>query len=146
LETTLNDWTGIISAGMEFAPAAGIVLLAGLAAWLLWRLVRRVLQAFNRSHAPQDLVQRGRAFERREPILEPAAARNPPPASVSEIHALRASIDALTRQVADLSGKLAAPDETRLHAANRPSPLAVSHGDRAISVERRGPRAVSLSR
>jgi hypothetical protein len=91
-------------------------------------------------------VQRGRAFERREPILEPATARNPPPATVSEILALRASIDALARQVAELSGKLAAPDEARLHAANRPAPLATGHEDRAVSVERPAPRAVSLSR
>jgi hypothetical protein len=147
LETTLNDRMGIISAGMEIAPAAGIVLLAALAAWLLWRMARRALRAFgDRSQAPRDHVHRARAFERREPILEPATARNPPPATVSEILALRASIDALTRQVAELSGKLAAPEEAGLHAANRPSPLAVSHGDRAISVERRGPRAVSLSR
>jgi hypothetical protein len=144
LETTLNDWTGIISAGMEFAPAAGIVLLAALAAWLLWRMARQALG--NRSHAPRDHVQRGRAFERREPILEPATARNPPPATVSEILALRASIDALARQVAELSGKLAAPDEARLHAANRPAPLATGHEDRAVSVERPAPRAVSLSR
>ena len=147
LETTLNDWTGIISAGTEFAPAAGIVLLAGLAAWLLWRMVGRVLRAFgSQPHAPRDHVRRGRAFERREPVLEPATARNPPPATVSEIQALRASIDALARQVAELSGKLAAPDEARLHAANRPAPLATGHEDRAVSVERRGPRAVSLSR
>ena len=142
----MNDWTQIMSAGLEFAPAAGIVLMAALAVWLVRRMVKRILGAFGRrSHAPQDFVQPGRPLERREPILEPATAQNGP-ATSSEILALQASIDPLTRQVAELSGKLAAPDEARLHAANRPSPLAVSHGDRAISVERRGPRAVSLSR
>jgi ABC-type nickel/cobalt efflux system permease component RcnA len=143
----LNDWTGIISAGMEFAPAAGIVLLAGLAAWLLWRMVGRVLRAFgNQPHAPRDHVPRGRAFERREPVLEPATARNPPPATVSEIHALRASIDALARQVAELSGKLAAAEDAGAPAAHRPTPVAMSREDQAVSVERRAARAISLSR
>jgi hypothetical protein len=151
LENTLNDWTEIISASTELAPAAGILLLTALAAWLLWRMVRRVARAFgSRSDDPRDLVQRGPPFERREPILEPAGARNPPPAQVSEIHALRASIDALTRQVADLSGKLAGTDATRIHVASRPSPVATNHEDRAVSIERRAalapPRSVSLSR
>lgn len=147
----MSDWTEIISASRELAPAAGILLLTALAAWLLWRMVRRVLRAFgNGTDAPRDLVQRGRPFERREPILEPVAARNPPPAQVSEIHALRVSIDALTRQVADLSGKLAGTDAMRIHVASRPSPVAINHEDRAISIERRAalapPLAVSLSR
>lgn len=143
----MSDWTEIISASRELAPAAGILLLTALAAWLLWRMVRRVLRAFgNGTAAPRDLVQRGRPFERREPILEPAGARNPPPATASEIHALRASIDALTRQVADLSGKLAGTDASRAHAANRPSPVARGYDDQTVSVERRAPRAVSLSR
>lgn len=110
-------------------------------------MVRRVLRAFgNGTDAPRDLVQRGRPFERREPILDPVTARNPPPATVSEIHALKASIDALTRQVADLSGKLAGTDASRAHAANRTSPVARGYDDQTVSVERRAPRAVSLSR
>jgi len=147
----LNDWAEIISASMEFAPAAGIVLLAGLVVWLFWRGVRRVLRAFGKeSHAPQDVVQRGRPFERREPILEPAAAHNPPAVTSAEILALKGSIDALTRQIADLSGKLAAADGTRLHAANRPSPVVTGKEDSAVSVERRvalaQAGAVSLAR
>jgi hypothetical protein len=122
---------------MEFAPAAGIVILAALTVWLFWRGLRRVLRAFgNRSHGPQDFVQAGRPFERREPILEPAAAHNSPAVTSSEILALKASIDALTRQIADLSGRLAARDETRPPAA-RPSPSMVGNEDNAVSIERR---------
>ena len=122
---------------MEFAPAAGIVILAALTVWLFWRGLRRVLRAFgNRSHGPQDFVQRDRPFERREPILEPAAAHNSPAVTSSEILALKASIDALTRQIADLSGRLAARDETRPPAA-RPSPSMVGNEDNAVSIERR---------
>ena len=122
---------------MEFAPAAGIVILAALTVWLFWRGLKRVLRAFgNRSHGPQDFVQAGRPFERREPILEPAAAHNSPAVTSSEILALKASIDALTRQIADLSGKLAARDETRPPAA-RPSPSMVGNEDNAVSIERR---------
>jgi hypothetical protein len=151
LENTLNDWADIISAGMKFAPAAGIVLLAALVVWLFWRGVRRILRAFgSRSHTPQDVLERSRPFERREPILEPAAAQNPPAVTSSDILALKASIDALTRQIADLSGKLAAADETRLHAANRPSPVMMGKEDNAVSVERRAglaqAGAVSLAR
>ena len=122
---------------MEFAPAAGIVILAALVVWLFWRGLRRVLRAFgNRSHAHQDFVQRDRPFERREPILEPAAAHNSPAVTSSEILALKASIDALTRQIADLSGRLGARDEMRPPAA-RPSPSMVGHEDNAVSIERR---------
>ncbi|HZB63218.1 MAG TPA: hypothetical protein VE423_11180, partial [Microvirga sp.] len=68
----------------------------------------------------------------------------------SEILALKASIDALTRQIADLSGKLAARDETRLNAAHRSSPAATGHEDNAVSIERRAALAqagaVSLAR
>jgi hypothetical protein len=134
----LNDWAEIISASLEFAPAAGIVLLAALTVWMFWRGLRGVLRAFgNRSHGPQDFVQAGRPFERREPILEPAAAHNSPAVTSSEILALKASIDALTRQIADLSGKLAARDETRLNAVNRSSPAAMGNEDNAVSIERR---------
>ncbi len=147
----MNDWAEIISASMEFAPAAGIVILAALVVWLFWRGLRRVLRAFgNRPHAPRDFVQRDRPFERREPILEPAAAQHPLAVTSSEILALKASIDALTRQIADLSGKLAARDETRLNAAHRSSPAATSHEDNDVSIERRAALAqagaVSLAR
>jgi hypothetical protein len=99
--------------GLEFAPALIAILAAALAVWLVLRLIRRVLQFLSRK--PEHAVVQPRhpvPQERREPVLAPPAA---PPASApqipdaADILALKASIDALTRQISSLEKKLVAP-------------------------------------
>lgn len=131
----MNDWADIISLSAELAPAAGTVLLAALTLWLLWRGVGRLLRAFgSKPQASQGTSPRDQHRERREPTLEPAAPQTSTALDTSEILALKASIDALTQQVADLSRKLAA-SEVRLTAGSRPTPIVMNREEIAVSVD-----------
>ncbi|HZH52962.1 MAG TPA: hypothetical protein VEZ16_13905 [Microvirga sp.] len=109
------DGTTIMSYGLEFAPALGAILAAALAAWIVWRILRRGWQlAFGRPENASVQPQHSPLQERREPVLGPvgeAPAVQVP--DTADIRALRASIDALTRQIASLEQKLApAPQPT----------------------------------
>jgi hypothetical protein len=143
-EIAVNDWAGLISTGIELAPAAGIVLLAALAAWLFWRGIRRLLGGFGTRHqVVEDASRRDFRHERREPTLGPAAPQGSQSLDASEILMLKASIDALTRQVAELSRKLSAVDDARLTSATRPTPVVVSKEDPAAPAQ---PRAAGAGR
>jgi hypothetical protein len=102
------DGTTLVSYGWEFAPALIAVLAAALAVWIVWRLVRRVLRfAFRSSEEVPVRTRHSPDRERREPVLGapgPPAAPSVPDAA--DILALKASIDALTRQIASLERRL----------------------------------------
>jgi len=107
------DGTTIMSYGLEFAPALIAILAAALAVWIVWRLVRRVLQFFTRKPDESTIPASYAAVqERREPVLGPPAAPSPPSIpDAADVLALKASIDALTRQIASLERKLAPAPE-----------------------------------
>lgn len=103
----MTEQNELISLMTALAPAALFILVAAF----LWLVVRALLRLFRSSATrpvdipvpPDDLT----AQERREPVLEPAK-----PVTVStipdaaDVLALKASIDALTRQIASLERKL----------------------------------------
>jgi hypothetical protein len=102
------DGTRIMSIGLEFAPALLAVLAAAVAFWAMWRLARRAL-GFG-ARRPEDAPARsGRsgARERREPVLGlPVGPSSPAVPDAADVLALKASIDALTRQIASLERTL----------------------------------------
>lgn len=104
----MPDLSRIMSYGLEFAPALGAVLAAALAVWIVWRIVRRAWQLAFGSRESPVAPQHASVRERREPVLgppeEPPSAQMP---DMADIRALKASIDALTRQIASLERKLA---------------------------------------
>ena len=96
------DWNGILSLGADVAPAAAFIALASAILWIVWGLVRRLRQLTMRrpteSRSPITSPQ-----IRQEPVLVPAAKEEKTASSdAAELVALRASIDALTQQVAAL--------------------------------------------
>ncbi|MCB5175712.1 hypothetical protein [Microvirga lenta] len=109
------DWNEIASYGIEMAPAAFAVLAAVLVIWLVWRLVRGALRlVLGARESPADAPRPRKATERREPVLGPPAAASVPSRPVpdaADVLALKASIDALTRQIASLEKKLTVPPE-----------------------------------
>jgi hypothetical protein len=102
------DGTTLMSYGREFAPALIAVLAAALAVWLVWRLVRRVLRfAFRGSEEVPVRTHHSPDRERREPVLgAPGTPAAPSVPDAADILALKASIDALTRQIASLERTL----------------------------------------
>jgi hypothetical protein len=102
------DGTTLMSYGLEFAPAVIAVLAAALAVWIVWRLVRRVLRfAFRGSGDAPVRTRHSPDQERREPVLgAPGTPAAPSVPDAADILALKASIDALTRQIASLERKL----------------------------------------
>ncbi len=130
------NWAEVISTGVELAPTIGIVLLAAWAMWLFWRMVRRVLQAFGqRSRSSEDMPRVHRDFERREPTLEPASPSVSPDLNASEILALKASIDALSRQVENLTRTLSVKSEPGPDVNGRLSPKMAGKENVTISIE-----------
>jgi hypothetical protein len=95
------DGTTLMSYGLEFAPAV-------IAVWIVWRLVRRVLRfAFRGSGDAPVRTRHSPDQERREPVLgAPGTPAAPSVPDAADILALKASIDALTRQIASLERKL----------------------------------------
>lgn len=130
-----------VSMAMALAPAALFVLAAALSVWLVWRVLCRLLRSPERR--TEDVSVPLKAFDgskRREPVLEPVT-----PSAVStipdaaDVLALKASIDALTRQIASLEKRLApaAPGST---VVAHGSPAARDEENSRISV---GPRLFS---
>lgn len=105
----MPDGTTLMSYGLEFAPAVIAILAAALAVWIVWRLVRRVLRwAFRSSKEIPVGTHPAPTRERREPVLgAPGTSTAPSVPDAADVLALKASIDALTRQIASLERKLA---------------------------------------
>jgi hypothetical protein len=128
------DWSAVLSKGLDVAPMAIGILLAVWVAWFVWRLIQRLFRLTGRSREdaqaePSTLP----TWERREPVLERIA---PPVSSIpdaADVLALKASIDALTRQIAALEKRLAPPDPARSKAGGSQierregSPVPVEH-------------------
>jgi hypothetical protein len=107
----LLDGNTIMSYGLEFAPALAAILAAAFGVWIVWRLVRGALNAlFRKREERPEPVAYSIIQERREPVLGQPAAPSPSSSpsipDVADILALKASIDALTRQIASLEKRL----------------------------------------
>jgi hypothetical protein len=100
------DWDTVISLGLDWAPTMIIVLLAAWAAWFVWRLLRRVFRLIGgKPESAPTPTQPHLTHERREPILGPTTSATTIP-DAADVLALKASIDALTRQIAILEKRL----------------------------------------
>jgi hypothetical protein len=107
----LLDGNTIMSYGLEFAPALVAILAAAFGVWIVWRLVRGALNAlFRKREERPEPVAYSIIQERREPVLGPPAApsssSSPSIPDAADVLALKASIDALTRQIASLEKRL----------------------------------------
>ena len=111
------DGNSFLTYGLEFAPAILTVLAAALGAWIVWRLVRSALGLFVRKAEERpEPVAYSIIHERREPMLgpavEPSRPSSPTIPDAADVLALKASIDALTRQIASLENRLLPALET----------------------------------
>lgn len=96
------DWNGVLSAGIDLAPTVAFIVLAAAILWIVWGLVKRLRELFSR-HPAESQIQRYSPQVRQEPVLVSTVAENrAAPADAADILALKASIDALTQQVAAL--------------------------------------------
>lgn len=105
------DGNTMMSYGLEFAPALIAILAAALGAWVIWRLVRSALNLlFRKSEERPEPVAYSIIQERREPVLDPAREPSRPSSptipDAADVLALKASIDALARQIASLENRL----------------------------------------
>ncbi len=105
------DGNSFLTYGLEFAPALIAILAAALGVWIVWRLVRSAMSLFFRKadERPEPAAY-SIIHERREPMLvpavEPSRPSSPTVPDAADILALKASIDALTRQIASLENRL----------------------------------------
>jgi hypothetical protein len=91
---------------LEWAPTLILVLLAVWATWFVWRLLKRLFR-FARNNPESSPASRSHPpRERREPVLGPVAPRASTIPDAADVLALKASIDALTRQIASLEKRL----------------------------------------
>lgn len=90
----------------ELAPIAAAAFLGLCLVWLAWRTVRRLVGPGRERREPAFAEQTVPAPERRDPALSPAQPAAPAVPDAADILALKASIDALTRQIAALERRL----------------------------------------
>lgn len=111
------DGNSFLTYGLEFAPAIIAILAAALGVWIVWRLVRSALGLFVRKaeERPEPAAY-SIIHERREPMLGPVVEPSRPSSATipdaADVLALKASIDALTRQIASLENRLLPALET----------------------------------
>lgn len=90
-----------------FAPVAALLFLIACVLWLAWRGFRRLVSSpAPARQEPAFHAHPEMTASHRELALSPA--QNPPPAvpDAADILALKASIDALTKQIATLEKRL----------------------------------------
>ncbi|MGO4571623.1 hypothetical protein [Microvirga sp. 2TAF3] len=106
------------------APVAAAFFVAACVLWLVWRGFRRLLQSPGADRQePQFTVQVESGQARREPALGPAQATAPSIPDAADVLALKASIDALTKQIAALEKRLA-PANSNIPATDGAPPAA----------------------
>jgi hypothetical protein len=128
------DWSAVLSKGLDVAPTAIGILLAVWVVWFVWRLIQRLFRFASRSSEDvQTEPPRQTAQERREPVLERIATPVSSIPDAADVLALKASIDALTRQIAALEKRLAPPAPAR-PTADR-SPIERPHREIPVPVE-----------
>ena len=108
----------------DLAPVAALMFVAACVLWLVWRAIRSLFRS-SREAAPVAPASPAYDTARREPLLP---ASRPAPTTIpdaADVLALKASIDALTKQIGLLERRLA-PANTNVQAAPRapatPSP------------------------
>jgi hypothetical protein len=111
------DGNTLMSLALEWGPAILIVLLAAWVLMAIWRFLKRLFGFDDtRSRGAAVPPQPQPVEARREPLLgspQPAVSTIP---DAADVLALKASIDALTRQIGVLEKRLA-PAEPVLPAA-----------------------------
>lgn len=108
----------------NLAPLVAIMFVAACVLWLVWRGMRGMFRTSGKradgrpAPAPHDAA-------RREPVLGSSAAAPSQPhqaiPDAADVLALKASIDALTRQIGALERRLA-PANSNVPAAPTPRP------------------------
>lgn len=107
----------------DLAPMAAALFLGLCLLWLVWRALRRLVAA-PRSERQEPAFQDSSepVSARREPALHPVP---PPPhpnvPDAADILALKASIDALTKQIASLERRLT-PANSNVPPVEKPAP------------------------
>jgi len=124
----------------ELAPIAAAAFLGLCLVWLVWRALRRLAAPRTERQEPAFSEPAPQPAEpapvRREPVLVPSGSSSPqsvPQPAVpdaADILALKASIDALTRQIASLERRLV-PANSNEVVVERPAPSPV----RPLSVD-----------
>lgn len=113
-----------MTAGLtDLAPMAAALFLGLCLLWLVWRALRRLVAAprsERQEPAFRDTLEP--VSTRREPPLNPVPpAPNPNVPDAADILALKASIDALTKQIASLERRLI-PANSNVASVERPAP------------------------
>jgi hypothetical protein len=112
------DWTLML----EWAPTLIMVLLAVWATWFVWRLLKRLFRfAGDKTESAPVSSRAYPAQERKEPVLGPVASSASTIPDAADVLALKASIDALTRQIASLEKRLAPPSAVQAAAPPLPN-------------------------
>lgn len=122
----------------DLAPLAAMIFVALCILWLAWRAIRHLFRSPAR--IPDDIPVRTMPdAPRREPSLAPSTSAPSAIPDAADVLALKASIDALARQIGALERRLA-PANTNLAVA--PRPRRESAADNAGSPGREPPAIV----
>jgi len=101
------DWSEVVAMGIEGAPTATVILLALATLWVMWRAAKRLIRSSGGTSRGAPIQHERLEQDRIEPVLGPVAPSPAPILNAADVFALKASIDALTHQVAVLERRLA---------------------------------------
>jgi hypothetical protein len=100
------DWSEVVAMGIEAAPTAAVILLALASMWAIWGGAKRLIRSIGGTPRGAPIQHERPDQDRIEPVLGPVTPSPAPILSAVDVFALKASIDALTHQVAVLERRL----------------------------------------
>jgi hypothetical protein len=118
----------------DLAPLAALMFVAACVLWLVWRAIRGLFRS-SREVAPVASAAPAYDVARREPVL---AASRPVQTTIpdaADVLALKASIDALTKQIGLLERRLAPANTNVLAAPRAPATPSAEPEEKVARVE-----------
>jgi hypothetical protein len=100
-------WSAVAATGIEGAPTAAVILLMLAGIWVIWRGAKGLIRSIGGTPRGAPIQHERLEQDRIEPVLGPATSSPAPILNAADVFALKASIDALTHQVAALERRLA---------------------------------------